>query len=266
MTLRGKVPSLKDRVGKMLGLRNYKKRSTESPLFEALGESHISCPIMVRSRKGTCGWRCDHCHFLGDGSLGCRAAPVQGRKFYLLQDYETFKTGKSDEVSATYDLPLKKIAVSDYIARMLAEHHGIEDVSVVPNAVDCTQFHAPPRHKGPGLTVGFLYTGKPRKNVALAIDVLTRARESIPGLQAVAFGSIAPLESLPLPEWVRYHRTPPQEELAQLYASCDVWLFTSEHEGLRPTDPRSDGLRHAGTGHARRGGPPDRRRAKRHPA
>ena len=122
--------------------------------------------------------------------------------------------------------------MSQYIADMLAENHGLKDVKVLPNSVDCKQFSAPPRQKGPGLTVGFLYTGKPRKNVELAIDVLKRAREMIPGLEVVAFGSIEPLEKLPLPSWIQYQKTPPQDEIAKIYAACDAWLFTSLHEGF----------------------------------
>lgn len=233
VTLRGKVPTLRARVGQAIGLGEYKRRSTRSPLFDFLGDHHIELnhngpitaadvpdsDVVIATFWETAPWVAD-------------LPASKGRKFYLLQDYETFKVGKSDQVSATYDLPLKKIAVSEYIAEMLAEHHDIHDVAVVPNAVDCTQFNAPPRDKGPGLTVGFLYTGKPRKNVAMAIEVLERAKTEIPDLQAVAFGSIAPLDTLPLPDWMTYQRTPPQEELAQLYGACDAWLFTSLHEGF----------------------------------
>lgn len=233
ISLKSKSPTVKARVKAMLGLGTLKRARQSTPLLDVLGDNHIVLnhtgpitaadvpdgDVVIATYWETAPW--------------VAALPAsKGRKFYLLQDYETFKQGKTDAVSATYDLPLEKIAVSEYIADVLAKNHGIKGVKVVPNSVDCTLFTAPRRQKGPGLTVGFLYTGKPRKNVKLAIEVLEQARAVIPGLEAVAFGSIAPLDKLPLPEWIRYRQTPPQEEIAGIYAACDVWLFTSDHEGF----------------------------------
>lgn len=233
VSLQGKVPTLKARLRSRLGLGSYKARSEPTPLLDVLGSKHISLDhngpitaadvpdgdVVIATYWETAAW-------------AAMLPTSKGRKFYLLQDYETFKKGKSDAVSASYDLPLEKIAVSEYIAHMLAENHGIQDVTVVPNAVDLEQFTAPPRKKSAGLTAGFLYTGKPRKNVTLAIDVLKQARQIIPGLQVHVFGSIAPLETLQLPEWFHYQQTPPQDEIAGIYAGCDVWLFPSLHEGF----------------------------------
>lgn len=235
VSLSGKQPSMKDRLKAAILLqgRPQVKRKQATPLLDVLGENHI---VLNHNGPITAADVPDGdvviATFWATAPWVAALPPSKGRKFYLLQDYETFKKGASEKVSATYDLPLEKIAVSEYIARMLAENHGIRDVAVVPNAVDLTQFHAPPRQKNKALTVGFLYTGKPRKNVKMAIEVLEQARARLPGLQAVAFGSIDPLESLPLPEWIRYHKTPPQAQIPQIYAACDAWLFPSLHEGF----------------------------------
>ncbi|WP_299964517.1 glycosyltransferase family 4 protein [uncultured Roseobacter sp.] len=233
VSMRHPTPPLKLRIRAMMGRAKLRPVKKSTPLLDVLGANHVVVnhngpitaadvpdgDVVIATWWETAPWVAD-------------LPASKGRKFYLLQDYETFKKGRFELVSATYDLPLRKIAVSDYIARMLAENHDIQDVAVVPNSVDCTQFSADPREKGPGLTAGFLYTGKTRKNVKLAIDVLAQAREVIPGLKVIAFGSIAPLDKLPLPDWIEYHRTPAQAELAKIYASCDVWLFTSLHEGF----------------------------------
>ncbi|MEL6957324.1 MAG: glycosyltransferase family 4 protein [Pseudomonadota bacterium] len=158
--------------------------------------------------------------------------PSKGRKFYLLQDYETFKRGRAEQVSATYDLPLEKIAVSQYIAHMLEQNHGIANIPVIPNSVDTSQFFAGQRSKSDSMTIGFLYTGKPRKNVQMAIDIASQARSVIPDLRVNVFGSIAPIDRLPLPEWISYSQAPPQDRISEIYGSCDAWLFTSEHEGF----------------------------------
>jgi glycosyltransferase involved in cell wall biosynthesis len=160
--------------------------------------------------------------------------PAKGRKFYLLQDYETFIDHRPGEkVADTYDLPLSKIAVSGYIRDQLATHHGVQGIPVIPNAVDLDQFDAPARRRNTPLKVGFLYNTHPRKRVELTIEALQLARARVPGLQVLAFGAERPGEGrVPLPGWVDYRLTPAQSDLAGLYASCDLWLFTTRTEGF----------------------------------
>lgn len=158
---------------------------------------------------------------------------AKGRKAYLIQDYEVFPHLPQDRVAATYGFDMTKIAVSDYIRdTILARHRVNGQISVIPNAVDLTQFDAPPREKSSGLTVGFMYTPATRKNVALAIEAVTCLRAEMPNLRVIAFGSKTPVEGLLLPDWIEYQRQPPQEALAGLYAACDAWLFTTRREGF----------------------------------
>lgn len=160
--------------------------------------------------------------------------PSKGRKFYLLQDYETFVNHRpGQDVPATYELPLTKIAVSGYIRDQLAANHGIPDTIVIPNAVDLQQFDAPPRARNTPLRVGFLYNTHSRKRVELTMEALRLAKARLPELQVLAFGAEHPAQGrVPLPDWVDYRLTPAQSDLAGLYASCDLWLFTSRSEGF----------------------------------
>ncbi len=156
----------------------------------------------------------------------------RGRKVYLLQDYEMFDYLPCDRVAATYHLPMIKLAVSGYIRDEIAQNHGVNDVAVLPNSVDLDQFNTPPRSKNGALTVGFLYTPNPRKRAALAVEAVCAARAQIPGLRVLAFGSKPPKETTDIPDWIDYHVSPPQAEIPKLYASCDLWLFSSEAEGF----------------------------------
>lgn len=160
--------------------------------------------------------------------------PEKGRKFYLLQDYETFDNLPVDEVAATYHLPLRKIAVSSYIRDCLVTHHGVapDMIDIIPNAVDTTQFDAPPRSRGTPPTIGFLFQTHPRKRVELAIEAIKLARAARPDLQVIAFGKKRPDPAFGLPGRVDYHVAPPQAEIPRLYAACDMWLFTSRSEGF----------------------------------
>jgi len=119
--------------------------------------------------------------------------PSKGQKFYLLQDYEVFPNLPADRVIATYHLPLWKIAVSQYIRHEIETNHGAQVVGVVPNAVDLDQFAAPIRNRNEAVTVGFLYTHRPRKNIALAIEAIRLAKTRRPDLRVKVFGSKPPM-------------------------------------------------------------------------
>lgn len=161
------------------------------------------------------------------------ALPVEkGKKYQLLQDYETFPHEPRERVEASYRLPLRKIAVSSYIIDMVRQHIGDEDIFLLPNALDTDQFDAPAREKNENLTVGFLYTLKKRKNVALSIQAMQIAKQSLPGLQARAFSARTVTEELPVPDWVEVIINPSQSEIPNIYASCDFWLLSSDTEGF----------------------------------
>lgn len=158
--------------------------------------------------------------------------PEKGRKFYLLQDYETFEYLPVDQVIGTYDLPLRKIAVSNFIKDELSRNHGIEDVSLVPNAIDTDLFDSLPRHRNDVFTVGFLCSSNPRKHVELAVSTIRQAKELFPELRVIVFGAKPPKERLRMPDWVEFHLAPDQSDIPSLYAACDLWLFTSASEGF----------------------------------
>lgn len=158
--------------------------------------------------------------------------PSKGRKFYLLQGYETFAPHPVERVAATYAAGLKMIAVSGYIRDAIAQNHGIAGIDVIHNAVDIGQFQAPARDRNARLRVGFIYTPQPIKNIGLALEALRLARQTVPDLQAQSFGIPAPGAELPLPDWCDYVQAPAQDAIPGLYAACDLWLFTSHHEGF----------------------------------
>lgn len=153
----------------------------------------------------------------------------KGTKFYLMQDYEMFPYFPHDEVAQGYESQLHKVAVSNYVADEVTRHHGQQHIDVVPNAVDLEQFQASARGKAARPTIGFLYAEAERKDVALAIEAITRARSLVPELRVISFGRE---EGALLPDWVEHHLEPKQADIPKLYAACDVWLFTSKHEGF----------------------------------
>jgi glycosyltransferase involved in cell wall biosynthesis len=120
-----------------------------------------------------------------------------------------------------------KIAISADLKRTIAEHVGVLEISVIPNAVDLTQFNAQPRGKQDTPTVGFVYANAAIKGADICARACELARQQVPALRVVAFGADHVSKEVPLPEGTEYFYRPAQEALRQIYASCDCWLFGS---------------------------------------
>lgn len=157
--------------------------------------------------------------------------PNKGTVVHLVQDYELWG-GDKREVDAVLATPGPKVAISSYLHDLLTCQFGQQEVLLLPNAVDHSQFHSPPRTKNVEPTFGFVYSHDPRKGTDLVLRALEAAREQLPGLKVIAFGHHPHDDRRPLPSWVQYTVSPPQETLRDRYASCDAWLFGSRNEGF----------------------------------
>ncbi len=160
-----------------------------------------------------------------------RLSAAKGAKAYFLQHYEDWG-GPVERVDATWRLPMHKIVVSEWLARLARDRFGITDYSHVPNAVDLQQFDAPERAKASVPTIGFMYSTSPFKGCDIAIAAVNRARQSVPSLQVRSFGSVQPTGDLPLPRGTSFVHAPEQTRIRDIYAGCDAWLFTSRTEGF----------------------------------
>lgn len=164
-----------------------------------------------------------------------RLSPAKGAKVYFLQHVETVfhetQPHLIPRVEATWRLPMHRVAVSNWIANTVMADTGGE-VAVVLNAVDTGVFTAPPRGKQPRPSVGLLYAQPRFKGCDVALDAFRRARREVPELHLVCFGAEAPDREVALPERAKFTFRPPQPQIAELYASCDAWLFASRCEGF----------------------------------
>ena len=156
----------------------------------------------------------------------------KGRKFYFIQHHEVHKHLPSHISGGSYYLPLKKITISQWLVDTMAALYGDTDTDLVENSVDMDMFHAPERDRQTRPTVGLLYARGPFKGLDISIKAIARAKERVPGLQVVAFGTPDLHPDLPLPADTVYHKQPAQSKIRDIFDSCDVWLCGSRAEGF----------------------------------
>lgn len=153
----------------------------------------------------------------------------KGRHIHFIQDYENFVRNFDRRVRAVYDQPNHKIVVAGWLQRILRAKHG-QDSVLVMNGVDIHHFDGPARNMNAAPCVGMLWAIHERKNVQLGLDAIIRLRALRPDLRAIIFGAHPRPDTLP--DWITYERRPPQKRIPEIYASCDLWLFSTRSEGF----------------------------------
>jgi glycosyltransferase involved in cell wall biosynthesis len=156
-------------------------------------------------------------------------SPCKGAKAYFMQDYGMPGQPLEDLVP-TWSLPLRLITISQWLADLIHQHVD-KPVDLVPNAVDHGLFHAPPRGKQPKPTVGFVYMPVWTKGPDLCTEAVGKARAKLKNLGVVTFGR-PPDARFPVPDWIEHVGRVREEQLREVYGSCDTWLFGSRLEGF----------------------------------
>lgn len=159
-------------------------------------------------------------------------SPSKGAKAIFIQNYEVEPGRTNAALDETWRMPMHKITISRWLVDLARDEFGDPVVSHVPNSVDTTQFHAPPRNKGAVPTVGFLYNTFSLKGLDTTLEALRHVRAAIPDLHVVAFGAERLRRHKPLPRNATFHYRPPQKSLKDIYAQCDVWVCGSNREGF----------------------------------
>lgn len=158
--------------------------------------------------------------------LECSEA--KGQKCYLVQSYETWQ-GPAELVDATWLAPLHKVVIAKWLMEKGTEL-GCRDLTYIPNAINHDIYHLTQPIENRARQVAMAFSTERVKGSSDGIMALKIARQKFPDLKVVFF-STSRRQSW-VPEWVEYHRNPPQDFIVQqIFGRSSIFLCPSLLEG-----------------------------------
>jgi L-malate glycosyltransferase len=146
----------------------------------------------------------------------------RGRRFHMVQNYPLSEW----EVGLLRE-PLPKIAVSSGLAAAIRRETA-QEVHTVLNGISRDFRCVTPLRERPA-RVGMAVSWGATKGLADGLAALEYAREHVPGVEALLFGTEP---GRGLPGWVRYERNLDTAGVVSLYNKCSVFLCSSTLEGF----------------------------------
>lgn len=155
--------------------------------------------------------------------------PSKGEKYYFIQHYETW-SWNPDKVDETWRLPMHRIVVSEWLARIARERLNVPIAGIVPAGFDPKTFYdMNVREEGAECIVSMMHSDQEWKGVADGLDAVDAVRRDHPELSLWLFGVSTPPA---LPEGVRFFLQPTQSLLREIYSRSHIFLAPSWHEGF----------------------------------
>lgn len=149
-------------------------------------------------------------------------------KYYFIQGYENWG-GVTDEIlRSTYHYPLKKIVVSDWLAKIM-EEEGCE-CTIIKNGFNFDDFaksiDADDRKR---YTVAMMYSFVKLKGCKYGLDALEKVSQKYPQMEVEMFGTVP--RPADLPYKYKYHQKPDKTTINRIYNENSIFLATSNIEG-----------------------------------
>jgi hypothetical protein len=151
----------------------------------------------------------------------------KGRKFYLIQGYETWN-GPEERVKSTYKMPLEKIVVSTYLKDLL-KLIGEKCHGPIISGVNFDLFFNKDKRYNEHKRIGMLYHNSLIKGIPDGIKAFEIAKRAHPDIELVMFSTKKKGQNVP--EYAEYHQNPSQDKLREIYCSLDLFLWPSLNEG-----------------------------------
>ncbi len=157
-----------------------------------------------------------------------------GEKFYFIQHYESLWTRDKERAEQTYRLSFQKIVISSWLKQIMADNHQ-QDATVLVTPVDKTLFSCEEKSWNTPPRVCLLHHDYDWKGYKDGIAAIKMVRSQNRKVDLVVFGEKVK-DPKPLYEEAgfefEYHYRPTGDRVAKIFASCDIYLCPSWHEGL----------------------------------
>jgi hypothetical protein len=160
--------------------------------------------------------------------------PEKGSMFYFIQHYESLWAKNKAKAERTYQAPSHKMVISNWLKDMLPEDQG-QNAEVFVTPVNHDVFHCEKKRWNTPRRICMLHHDYDWKGYQEGIEAVRKVRSQNTKFELVVFGE--KLED-PTPLFkeagfeFEYHYRPTQDRLRGIYASCDIYLCPSWHEGL----------------------------------
>jgi glycosyltransferase involved in cell wall biosynthesis len=152
---------------------------------------------------------------------------AKGKKHYFIQHFEDWALPAGD-VEKTWKMPLKKIVIARWLQEK-AKELG-EEAIYIPNGLDFSSFDVDIPHSNRNQkTVLFLSHYLETKGTKFAVEAASRLWQKYPDLKVHAFG-VTDKPSY-FPDFIIYHKDPPQRIIRTLYNSARIFISPSLSEG-----------------------------------
>jgi glycosyltransferase involved in cell wall biosynthesis len=162
-------------------------------------------------------------------SFDSRMAPQSGLPVVLIQGYKMLDGSVERHA---FEVPCPKVCVAGWLVDVGREL-GVpaNELVHIPIGVHHETYRVTRPIASRPSRVCFCYSTHAQKGPELAIEVLARVKQAVPGVEVVAFG-VKPRERA-LPDWVTYVTQPSSSELVDdIYNTSRVFLCTSWVEGF----------------------------------
>ncbi|MRS01652.1 glycosyltransferase [bacterium] len=169
--------------------------------------------------------------FWATAYLVSRFPACKGKRYYLVQGYESQTIASPEEADPTYLLPLKKIVVSTWLKETLSQLFGQHSL-IVPNAVDHTLFYHDPSHRKcfplSDFRIGMLWHHEEGKGLATGMAAFQMIKNHIPDAKLVLMGVKRPEQIF----FDEFHENISGNDVRLFYSSLDVFVSNSTQEGF----------------------------------
>ncbi len=152
----------------------------------------------------------------------------KGKKVYFVQHYE-IDSGPKDLVDRTYTFSFHQITIAKLTEQLLKEKFDRKVSAVIPNGVNFNTFHNDNKLFNDIPKILMYYSRGTRKGAAVGIRALEIVRQQFPKLEFIMYGV---RKGKNIPNYVKFVKSPTDEQLRKFYSSCDIFVYPSEYEGF----------------------------------